>query len=401
MGKIESIVPVEIVTPPGSSVIHRFFDTSPFSPSGRYLGLARFPFEDRLPKRGDTAAIMVVDLRTGTPVTIDQTAAWDTQLGAHVQWGKSDRELVYNIFDEASGAIRTRVMDPQTSKSRDLDGPVYMVSPGGAQALAPNLFMLNRVQKGYGVFWAGPNEWKRHRDRQRNGVWVTDLTTGSTRLLLTIEDILTRLPQLREYEKKRRGEYVCFHVKWNPQSPRIMIVFRFGATGEKWIRNTILTAKADGSGLTMALDPERWKYGGHHPNWCPDGESILMNLKLEKDAIEFVRFRHDGCNLEVLSRNHLGSGHPTLHPDGRHILTDCYPHEVNSDCAVPLRWIDIKHDRETEIAKVPCVPDILGPSNELRIDPHPAWDTRHERIAFNCLHEGRRAVAVGDMRALL
>ena len=36
-----SLIPTWIVTSPDVSTIHRFFDSSPFSPSGRYLGLTR------------------------------------------------------------------------------------------------------------------------------------------------------------------------------------------------------------------------------------------------------------------------------------------------------------------------------------------------------------------------
>ena len=57
-------VPVSCVTPDTSRTIHRFFDTSPFSPSGRFLGLARIPYEDRLSKPGDVAQIVVIDLET-------------------------------------------------------------------------------------------------------------------------------------------------------------------------------------------------------------------------------------------------------------------------------------------------------------------------------------------------
>ena len=38
-----SLIPTWVVTPPNVSTIHRFFDSSPFSPSGRYLGLTRMP----------------------------------------------------------------------------------------------------------------------------------------------------------------------------------------------------------------------------------------------------------------------------------------------------------------------------------------------------------------------
>src|SRR5690554_3587457 len=35
-------------------IMHRFFGTSPISPSGRYLALFRVPFEDHTPEPGDS-----------------------------------------------------------------------------------------------------------------------------------------------------------------------------------------------------------------------------------------------------------------------------------------------------------------------------------------------------------
>ena len=84
-------VPVWCVTPDVTGCIHHFFDTSPVSPSGRYLGLTRLPAEDRLPAPDERAEVVVVDLETGEPQTVADIGCFDVQLGANVQWGSSDQ----------------------------------------------------------------------------------------------------------------------------------------------------------------------------------------------------------------------------------------------------------------------------------------------------------------------
>ena len=396
-----AFLPCRIVSPPGEAVIHRFFDTSPFSPSGRYLGLTRFPTDSRLPRTGESADILLVDLDSGETREIDQTLAWDTQLGAHVQWGRSDEELVYNLSDPSGSRIYSRVSNPFTGARRDLDGPVYMLNATGTHALAPNLFTLNTVQPGYGVFWAGPQHWVKAPSDDEDGVWVTEIASGRSRLLLSTGAILHAFPELKAYGEAHDGRYVCFHVKWNPQSTRIFTVFRFSTPDQSFIRNAIVTADADGSNLQLALHPETWSKGGHHPNWTSDGDHILMNLKRDKDRLEFVRFAFDGSGLKALSKNCPGSGHPTLHPDGSHILTDTYLYESEHPDTVPLRWIDLNSDSETVLAHIPANPPFPGPRQELRIDPHPAWDSTFTKIAFNTFHEGARAVATADLSAII
>lgn len=92
----DPLVPVWCVTPNTGRTIHRFFDTSPFSPSGRYLALTRLPFEDRLPQPGDVAEVVRTDLETGEECVVAETQGWDTQLGAQAQWGADDTQLFFN-----------------------------------------------------------------------------------------------------------------------------------------------------------------------------------------------------------------------------------------------------------------------------------------------------------------
>lgn len=81
------MVPVWCATPSCGGCFHRFFDTSPISPGGRWLALSRLRREDRMPLPGDPAEVVLVDLRDGRTTVVAESRAWDTQLGAQVQWG--------------------------------------------------------------------------------------------------------------------------------------------------------------------------------------------------------------------------------------------------------------------------------------------------------------------------
>jgi hypothetical protein len=95
---------VYCVTPELRGSIHRFYDTSPFSPSGRLLAVTRFPFEDRRPKPGDTAEIVIIDLESGEHRVVAETCGWDTQLGAQAQWGADDSSLFFNDLSPSFAA---------------------------------------------------------------------------------------------------------------------------------------------------------------------------------------------------------------------------------------------------------------------------------------------------------
>jgi len=397
--RFDPAVPVWCVTPNEGRVIHRFFDTSPFSPSGRYLALTRLPYEDRLPTPGDPAKIVVVDIQTGQERVVAETRGWDTQLGAQAQWGASDAQLFFNDLDTSTWRPYAVAMNPLTGESRRLEGTVYMASPDGRRLASPCLLRTACTQAGYGVVVPPRHIPRNHGASPDDGIYVTDVATGRCHLLVSIAQIVEALGDKMPDE----GDYYAAHVKWSPRGDRLMLVLRFLPWGGGRMQPNLVTLKADVSDIDLAIPARTWMKGGHHPNWCPDNQHLMMNLKLDGKTLRFVRARHDGAGLRPMTEAVCGSGHPTLHPDGRHVLTDAYPGEpvAFGDGTVPIRLVDISTGKETTLVRIRTVPPFRGPKNELRVDPHPAWDRTFRRIAFNACPDGTRRVFVADLSALV
>jgi hypothetical protein len=125
-----------------------------------------------------------------------------------------------------------------------------------------------------------------------------------------------------------------------------------------------------------------------------------MNLNVDGDGLRFVTVRYDGSDCKKLSASIPGSGHPTMYPDGYHILTDAYNHGplAFGDGTTPIRWIDLNKDEEVSLVRIRTHPNYEGPRRELRVDPHPAWDKDFHRIAFNACPDGGRAVFVAELQ---
>jgi len=402
--QFDPAVPVWCVTPEAPRSIHRFFDTSPVSPSGRYLAVTQFPFTDRLPRPGDAARVVVVDLATGAHRRVAETRGWDTQLGAQVQWGPADTALYFNDVDTATWEPFGVRMDPLTGRRRRLEGTVYMLAPDGRHAVSACLRRIRTVQAGYGVVVPPEHVPANQGAPDDDGVYVTDTETGKRRLVADLARIVkTVLPA----GAAKAGTYYAFHTKVNPQSTRIMLVLRLFPEDSKRARSQLVTMKVDGSDLHIAIPAEEWAdKGGHHPNWCPDGEHVMMNLNLRGrgKGLHLVRARYDGTGLEAMTEAVPGSGHPSLHPDGRHVVTDCYLHEpmaFKEDGQVPLRLIDLASGSETRFVRIRTRPEWKGPKNELRVDPHPAWDPTFRFVAFNACPDGPRKVYLADLGTLL
>ena len=398
-------MPVWCVTPDHPRTIHRFFDTSPFSPSGRYLGLTRLPYEDRSPRPGDRAEVLVVDLQTGETCVVAETRGWDTQLGAQVQWGADDSRLFFNDVDTRTWRPFGVKLDRATGLSRRLDGTIYMVSSDGGRAASPDLRRIGITQLGYGVV-VPPERVPANRGAPADdGVYVTDAESGRCKLLVSLRQVVASAePKLNPHEYAG-GDFYAFHVKWSPRGDRLQLVLRWLPRGPRppgRMRAQLITMRGDGSEIRVAVPASLWDKGGHHPNWCPDGEHVLMNLRLDGRTMRLVRARYDGDGLRPLVNGIEGSGHPTLHPNGRHVLTDAYPREpvAYGDGTVPIRLIDLEARDETTLVRVPT-PLVSGPREALRVDPHPAWDRSYRLIAFNAFLGGTRRVCVADLGSLV
>jgi hypothetical protein len=403
-------VPVHCVTPGAPGCIHRFYDSSPFSPSGRFIALTRLPFEDRLPGPGDAAEVVCVDLETGDARTVAETRGWDSQLGAQVQWGRDDHTLLFNDVDTRDWRPFGVRLDPLGDERHRLDGTVYAVSPDGRWSAGPCLRRTLRTQRGYGVVVPPEHVPPNRGAPADDGIYLTDLASGASRLLVSIAEVFEQAFPAATRDAYRGGDFYGFHVKWNPQGTRLLFVLRWiPRTLLPWRRKkshrrlNVITMEADGRNPRIAVPDTLWRKGGNHPNWCPDGEHVLMNLNSEGTGLRFVRVRHDGSGLETLSATVPGSGHPTLHPDGRHVLTDAYPHEpmAYGDGTTPIRWIDLAESSERAIVRIRSLSPHERASPALRVDPHPAWDRNFERIAFNACPDGRRRVFVADLSDLV
>lgn len=294
-------------------------------------------------------------------------------------------------------------LDVRNGARMELDGPVYMVSRDGRSILSPNMARIRQVQGGYGVIL--PPEKVPANDPATDGVFLTDAETGRCRLLVSMGEILETAEPRFDPGRFRNGEWFGFHVKWNPQGDRVMFVMRWKPNAKEIpARRCVITMLADGSDIRCAITDDQWLLGGHHPEWCPDGVSLTMNLRLEQGGpLRFVRARYDGGGFKVLG-SMPGSGHPTLHPDGRHLLTDVYLHERElgyGDGTTPLRWIDLQSGEEKRIVRINNDPPWPGPRKELRIDPHPAWDRRYRYVTFNGCDRGARRVYIADLGGLL
>jgi hypothetical protein len=191
---------------------------------------------------------VVVDLKSGTEEVVAETAAWGTQVGAHVQWGADDTALFYNDMDKGSWQPFAICIDPVLKTKKVMEGPVYSLSPDGFSAVSPCLIRTANTQKGYGVTVPESYLLKNKSSSSEDGIYITDTVSGRCRLLLSIEDIVrSAVPEI-DMTECGQGDFYCMHVKWNSDGSRLMLVLRY-LTENGW-NPQLITLRPDGSDLS-------------------------------------------------------------------------------------------------------------------------------------------------------
>ncbi|MCK5574599.1 MAG: hypothetical protein KAI28_02240 [Sphingomonadales bacterium] len=411
-------VPIWNVTPDLDRCIHRFHLSSPFSPSGRYLGLTRLPREDVPPQAGDVAEIVVVDLVTGEQKIVAETIGWDTQLGAQVQWGASDEELYFNDVDPDTWVPFGVKMDHLSGAKQKLDGTIYDVSPDGKWAVSTSLRRIGATQAGYGVIVPKENVPVNKGLVDDDGVFVTNTETGEVEMIASYKQIVDEaLPKI-DVSRYGPGDFYGFHVKWNSKSERIMLVLRYMPYNDKQRKPMLITMTRTGDDIRVAIPATEWAdKGGNHPDWHPDGEHVIMNLDIDqlyedKESWMYVQAKYDGTGLKKFTTVPANHGHPSIHPGGRYMISDVYPREADAfgDGTVPLHFVDLEKNQRQTLVRIDAVSKYFdedmntgkNTAKEMRVDLHPAWDSSgYTRVAINGVVNGTRRVFVADLSAVL
>ncbi|KAA0992254.1 TolB-like translocation protein [Dyadobacter aurulentus] len=380
-------------------IIHRFHDTSPISPSGKYIALFRIPFEDHYPEAGDMGEVVLIDIATGKETVIERSFGWEMQVGANVQWGATDHELFYNQVDTSTWKAYTILHDPIRKTSRKWEGATFMVTPDGKQTASHNMINSVNAQSGYGVILPEKFRSKNSGVVNNDGLFVTDVKTGETKMIASIKRIFDEATPKIGIDDPENYEIYTFKAMWNAQGTRLMtcLIIKPKTGGPRKV--ALITIRPDGTEIRTAITTKQYSKGGHHMAWMPDGDHFSMNLEVDstKNGLELITARYDGSEIKTVFSP--GSGHPSFHPKGLPlIITDAYNHEksvAKGDGIVPIRLMNTKTGKEILLAnvRVPSVKD-----NSFRMDAHPTWDRTGRYVIFNGYDDNNRGVYIADLQ---
>lgn len=364
------------LTPVTHGPAHHFFgyyDKSPWDASGRWLLGMKAAFMDRPPGPEDELEIGMIDTASGNEwVPLATSRAWNWQQGCMLQWLGGGPEIAFN--DRRGDHFITRIIHTHTGEEHDLERPVYAIHPAGHVALSINFSRLHHQRPGYG-YPCVPDRWREIPEPEEDGIFVMDLTTGKSRLILS-------LAQAAQHERNAafEGKMHRFnHLQFSRDGARFAFLHRYQAEGPHETR--LMTLGLDGEELQTLSDHGMVS----HYDWHSDGSIIAWARRRGMPDGYFIFPREGGRPERLEVKEFTGDGHCSFSPCGRYLLTDTYP---DAERRQRLMIYDIAA-REVVYAHS------LGSASlpdEIRCDLHPRWSRDGRQISIDSTFEGTRQI---------
>lgn len=340
-----------------------YYNLSPENRKREVLGcdFGRLPEVDILLKTGDTTEV------------IGKTEAFNYQQGSMLQWNfEKDNLLYYNRYNKEVDTYECVCYDTERKKELDvLPRPVCCISRDGRYALSLNFERLAKMRPDYGYFC--------RKDvilpgLENDGIWKIDLKTKEVNLILT----LAALRDFQYVETMDGAEHKVNHIDISPDGKRFMFLHRWVGPKGRFMR--LITADENGQNLYI-LNGDKMT---SHSCWY-DNQKILSFCYTHEFGNAYTSFVDMTNKRELISKDlPMEDGHPSVSPNKKWMITDCYPGLGRMS---KLFLLNLETKRLTLLGRFYQPLKYTGVE---RIDLHPKWNLKGDKIYFESGHNGYR-----------
>jgi hypothetical protein len=380
---IDLLIPVDRLTPENGHYFFGYYDNPAWNASETCHLCQQVEFWDRLPKNNDIAKLGYIRLSDREFIPFAETNAWNFQQGTMLQWHPQapDDEVIFNRFvdDKFVGVIH----NVNTGVERLLSRPVTNVNQAGTYAVSVNFSRMFDFRPGYG-YVNMPDPFADIAAPEDDGVFLIDLATGDSSLIISIADIAELYPGVMN------GRKLCInHLTFNTSGERIIMLVRNfpDATYGGW--NTALIT-ADMTGQLYPLTD--YQHASHY-HWR-DAEHLLI-YNHSSGAMELNLLTDQTQIAEAIDPSYFKlDGHCSYSPDRRWLLYDSYP----IDNYRYLYLYNLEERYGITLGAFWSSPLI---TDDIRCDLHPRWSRSGNAISFDSIHEGFRGMYWMDVSTIV
>ena len=241
--------------------------TIPWNKSERYIVSLRTDFYKRMPVKGETAEIVILDTHDNYKVTLlDKTLAWNLQQGTMFYWNpkRPETQFLFNDIDPDTGVVFTVLYDIKKRKRikeyRFGNESIANsgVAPNGKWYVGINYGKVSRLREI--ISYQGTSDFTLGGivNGDNDGLFKVNIKTGKKELLASYKTIA----QFLKVKKSDTYPIYVHYTLWNRDSDRIFFVVRGDGRGDVKNKypNVACVINVDGSDLRNCVN-------GGHPEW--------------------------------------------------------------------------------------------------------------------------------------
>ncbi len=370
--------PIQITSNDKEHLFASYYGINSFSRSQRYVTVLETDVKHHLPDETEPAVLGLVDLQGHEFIPLAETHAWNFQQGCMAHWlaTSPDSLIIYN--DLRDGRFISVIMNVFTKEEvRTIPHPISAVSPDGRKAISINFARLRITRTDYGYGGEGQDKRAGIQFPDDDGLFLVDLKTGESSLLVSIADIKEMVPDIPE-----GGIEYFNHTLISRDGSKIFWLAR--AIPDR--NTTSFTVNTDGSGLKRCF-PDAW--GGSHFDWL-NGDELMITASYLAKQYAHILFTVGETDYKRLGKGILDyDGHGTFSPDGNWMVTDTYPQGGMREQKIYL--MDMKTEAVFPVGRF-VEPEEFR--RGWRCDIHCRWSPEGDIIGFNSTHTGSRQVYI-------
>lgn len=383
----EAIADWRVISPENDQSFFGYYDLNAYDSTGKIHLCNRVPFIDRIPTDQDVMELGYVKDNQFTKFA--ETTAWNFQQGALLQFkGGSDDTVFYNVRKD--GGYSTVMHNLVTGEKTCSDLAAACISPDGRYGLAINFARIFDFRPGYG-YHGFEDPFKNDFRPKEDGVFLVDFVKGTTKQIISFEDIHRQFPSEVTANKK----LMINHITFNATSDRFLFLLRnFPLPGEKGWGTTLITSDLEGN-MHMVIENKfvshyAWKNSNQIVAFCTPKDT--MGLFLIDDLTNHVtELKHPNPGGRF-----GGDIHCIYSPNKRYILGDAYPDK--EDGFRPLFLYDTHTEKVIKLIKSESLMDANW---DIRCDLHARFNHQGNKVSFDSVHTGKRQICELDLSNII
>ena len=299
-------------TPEDSSSWFGYYNYDTLNENQSKMLSCRALHDAELPRKGYLVDVGYYDIPSGTWHKVGSSDSYNWPQGCMVQWlpNTHGTSIIYNT--SCNNRLISRIFDIDNGKSRDIDWPIYGITPDGKKSISID---LERSYFSLAYHYESVvNEEKNVRVLPGDGIFEIDLETNTRKCIIPIESIIEADYDPMFAECKHWLE----HVMISPSGTKFCFLHRFCPLNDIHKRQTRLCiADIDGNNLQII---NGWKkFNWSHFGW--DGDKAFSIYTYVK-CNSFPPLSHVGEWAKLFFRKAIGLYTRLYAPSKRKTIRD-------------------------------------------------------------------------------